>query len=50
MEKDEQKEIAGFSKLSKKDKITWLAKNFLYANPVDIVKEFAEYWHDNVEA
>lgn len=50
MEKDEQKEIAGFSKLSKKEKITWLAKNFLYANPVDIVKEFAEYWHDNVEA
>lgn len=50
MEKNEQKEIAGFSKLSKKDKITWLAKNFLYANPVDIVKEFAEYWHDNVEA
>lgn len=44
------KEIAGFSKLSKKEKISWLAKNFLYANPVDIVKEFAEYWHDNVEA
>lgn len=50
MEKNEQKEIAGFSKLSKKDKISWLAKNFLYANPVDILKEFAEYWHDNIEA
>jgi hydroxymethylglutaryl-CoA reductase len=50
MEKNEEKEIAGFSKLPKRDKITWLAKNFLYANPVDILKEFAEYWHDNVEA
>jgi hydroxymethylglutaryl-CoA reductase len=49
MPKDE-KEITGFSKLSKRDKIGWLAKNFLYANPVDIVKEFAEYWHDNIEA
>jgi hydroxymethylglutaryl-CoA reductase len=50
MEKNEEKEIAGFSKLNKRDKIYWLAKNFLYANPVDILKEFAEYWHDNVEA
>ncbi len=50
MEKNDEKEIAGFSKLTKRDKIYWLAKNFLYANPVDIFKEFAEYWHDNVEA
>lgn len=49
MDKNE-KEIAGFSKLSKREKISWLAKNFLYANPVDILGEFAEYWHDNVEA
>lgn len=49
MDKNE-KEIAGFSKLSKRDKISWLAKNFLYANPVDILGEFAEYWHDNIEA
>ena len=48
--KENEKEIAGFSKLTKKDKIAWLAKNFLYANPVEIVKEFAEYWHDNIEA
>lgn len=46
----EEKEIAGFSKLTKRDKIAWIAKNFLYANPVEVVKEFAEYWHDNVEA
>ncbi len=44
------KQVAGFSKLNKRDKIYWIAKNFLYANPVDILKEFAEYWHDNVEA
>ena len=50
MDKNEEKEISGFSKLSKRDKIAWLAKNFLYANPVEVVKEFAEYWHDNVEA
>ena len=47
---DNEKEIAGFSKMTKRDKIVWLAKNFLYANPVEVVKEFAEYWHDNVEA
>ena len=45
-----EKEIAGFSKLNKRDKIYWLAKNFLYANPVEVLKEFAEYWHDNIEA
>lgn len=47
---ENEKEISGFSKLPKRDKIYWLAKNFLYANPVEIFKEFAEYWHDNVEA
>jgi hydroxymethylglutaryl-CoA reductase len=47
---ENEKEISGFSKLAKRDKITWLAKNFLYANPVEILTEFAEYWHDNVEA
>ncbi len=45
-----EKEIAGFSKMGKREKIAWLAKNFLYANPVEVVKEFAEYWHDNIEA
>jgi hydroxymethylglutaryl-CoA reductase len=47
---ENEKEISGFSKLAKRDKIYWLAKNFLYASPVEIFKEFAEYWHDNVEA
>ncbi|HRN93599.1 MAG: hydroxymethylglutaryl-CoA reductase, degradative [Chitinophagales bacterium] len=49
-EANENKQVAGFSKLNKRDKIYWLAKNFLYANPVDVFKEFAEYWHDNIEA
>lgn len=47
---EDEKQIAGFSKMGKREKIAWLAKNFLYANPVEVVKEFAEYWHDNVEA
>lgn len=44
------KEIQGFSKMSKKEKIQWMAKNFLYANPIDVMKEFAGFWHDNIEA
>ncbi len=48
--KENEKEITGFSKLNKRDKIYWLAKNFLYASPVEVLKEFAEYWHDNIEA
>lgn len=47
---DNSKEITGFSKLSKREKIKWLAKNFLYANPLEIVNEFGGFWHDNVEA
>ncbi len=46
----DNKQVAGFSKLNKSEKISWIAKNFLYANPVEILKEFAAFWHDNVEA
>lgn len=42
--------IAGFSKLGKRDKIKWIAKNFLYANPIEVLNEFAGFWHDNIEA
>lgn len=45
----EKKNVSGFSKLNKTDKIKWLAQNFLYTNPIDVVKDFAEYWHDNIE-
>jgi hydroxymethylglutaryl-CoA reductase len=46
----DNKQVAGFSKLNKSEKISWIAKNFLYANPVEVLKEFAAFWHDNVEA
>lgn len=45
----DKKKVSGFSKLSKIDKIKWLAQNFLYTNPIDVVTDFAEYWHDNIE-
>ncbi|MGB1248777.1 MAG: hypothetical protein ACPG4Z_07810, partial [Chitinophagales bacterium] len=46
---ENQKKVSGFSKLSKTEKIYWLAQNFLYTNPIDLAKEFAGFWHDNVE-
>ncbi|MCU0327635.1 MAG: hydroxymethylglutaryl-CoA reductase [Chitinophagales bacterium] len=39
-----------FSKLSKLEKISWVAKNFLYENPVEVVDKFASFWYNNVEA
>jgi hydroxymethylglutaryl-CoA reductase len=45
----EGKKISGFSKLNKTEKIQWLAQNFLYSNPIELVKDFASFWHDNVE-
>lgn len=36
--------------MSKLEKISWLAKNFLYTNPVEVINEFAGFWYDNVEA
>lgn len=45
----DKKKISGFSKLNKTDKIKWVAHNFLYSNPIDVVKDFAGYWHDNIE-
>lgn len=47
---DNSKEISGFSKLSKVDKIKWVAKNFLYANPIEVLNEFGSFWHDNIES
>ncbi|MGC6419781.1 MAG: hypothetical protein ACON48_01650, partial [Chitinophagales bacterium] len=43
------KRISGFSKMSKREKITWMAQNILYTNPIDLAKDFAQFWHDNVE-
>ena len=50
MSEEEGQIIAGFSKLGKRDKIKWIAKNFLYANPIEVLNEFAGFWHDNIEA
>lgn len=41
--------IRGFSKLSKTEKIAWLAKHFLTSNPLDIAREFSGYMHANAE-
>ena len=48
--RSKDKMINGFSKLSKTEKLTWLAKNFLTSNPIEVVREFASFWHTNVEA
>ena len=47
---DQSQIIAGFSKLSKREKIRWIAKNFLYANPIEVLNEFTGFWHDNIES
>jgi len=44
------KKVSSFSKLSKYDKIAWIAKNFLYESPVEVMQNFASYWYDNIEA
>ncbi len=50
MTEEEGQIISGFSKLNKRDKIKWIAKNFLYANPIEVLNEFAGFWHDNIES
>lgn len=44
------KMIAGFSKLSKTEKISWLAWHFFTSSPIEVAREFASFWHTNVEA
>lgn len=48
--KTKDKMIAGFSKFSKPEKLAWLAKHFFTSNPMDVAREFASFWHTNVEA
>lgn len=43
------RKVSSFSKLSKYEKIAWLAKNFLYESPVDVINNFAGFWYENVE-
>jgi len=42
----DQKIISGFSKLSKRGKIKWLAKNF-FTDPEGVKNELVSYWHNN---
>ena len=48
--RSKDKMIAGFSKLSKREKLSWLVRHFFTSSPVDVVREFASFWHTNVEA
>lgn len=43
---EDSKIISGFSKLSKKEKIKWLAINF-FKDPEFVIKELSSYWHSN---
>lgn len=43
---DEIKKIQGFSKLSKLDKLNWLAKHYLTAEEVEVL---ASFWHEDVD-
>lgn len=43
------RKISSFSKLTKYEKISWIAKNFLYESPVDVINSFAGFWYENVE-
>ena len=40
------KNISGFSKLSKEEKIDWLSNNF-FQNPTDAVNIIKQYWNEN---
>ena len=43
------RKVSSFSKLSKYDKISWIAKNFLYENPIEVINSFAGFWYENTE-
>lgn len=42
----DQKTISGFSKLSKRGKIKWIAKNF-FTDPEGVMSELVSYWHND---
>ncbi len=45
-----EKMIDGFSKFSKREKLAWMVRHFFTSNPLDVAREFASFWHSNVEA
>lgn len=44
METGNKKQIQGFSKLSKKGKLEWMAYNY-FDNPEEVIRELSDYWH-----
>ena len=40
------KVISGFSKLSKQEKINWLAENY-FKNEFEVVKTIEQYWNSD---
>ncbi len=44
----EKKTISGFSKLSKRGKISWIVDNF-FKDPENVMRELKSYWLDNEE-
>ena len=46
MKSNSEKSISGFSKLSKRGKIKWIASNF-FKDPESVMRELTSYWHSN---
>ena len=46
MKSNSDKSISGFSKLSKRGKIKWIASNF-FKDPESVMRELTSYWHSN---
>ena len=45
---EQQKTVSGFSKLSKREKIKWLVKNF-FKDPESAMRELVSFWHKDEE-
>lgn len=43
-----KKSISGFSKMSKRKKLSWIVENF-FKNPENVMRELMSYWHPNEE-
>ncbi len=48
MGQSNNKSVSGFSKLSKEDKIRWIADNF-FKDPELVKKELTSFWHPNAD-
>ena len=44
----QDKTISGFSRLSKEEKLDWIAQHF-FESPQTTVEEFKSFWHSNEE-